>query len=1064
MTATPIPPELLENVAAGRCVLFLGADDRYQTTGWPGLPTRRQLADALAANYSWVRPHQTLPQAAADYFSKRPHDRHGLIRFLREQLDATRQPGPIHDLLLELGFDAIVTNGYDDLLFQAFKTQRRVLQVIGDVETAYAGGKEEAILIHLVGVINQPDSLVLTKKDQRLVTINLSKKLEAVRGWCSLRPLLFIGWDPEDELLGHIYTAATAALREHKQRNYLVWPDPTPQIVAEWAQENVAIIDAQPLLFLQALQQAVVREQRLKGVTRRGKEMLVGKLPYKYLNYYDPEDADIFYGREVEAPLVYRKTLNHSLLVLFGQSGVGKTSLLRAGVVPLLLADGYEFVYARALGDPLAAIRQAVLAARQQTRMPELTGGPEALRQFLTGVLGADGKLVIMLDQFEELFTGSLSRQTQNQFWQQVGACQEMAAPKVHFILSLREDYLPHLAEASRPPADGQPAPLPHILYNSYRLNRLDAHTAYLAVVEPARRARCTVDPRLARVLVGEEPMPDVSDPAAWSLLDEGQVPPPALQIVMDGLYRAALHAAGHKLPEGVLPPTGWQPPALTLSLDLYRAQGGAARLLADYVGQALHRLPQQGGDAALAQSLLKVMVTSQKTKAAQTWAEMVQGMAESGAGFDPQQDQPALQKTRDALVNARLLRSFRVGEQTYFELAHDHMAAEIGGWLSKEELQTRLARELLRREWEKWQSHTLLIAADALALIHEQRAALRPRPEELELLFRSALVAGYEAVYWFARAQAAGLDVSQIARAGLASESYQSRKAAVQALAGLGERFAGDLIEMLADPYPQVRVAAIHALEQLRPDLGWHRHLKYDCYVAAGPFIMGDDNSREKDEKPAHEVYLDAYYIGKYPVTNAEYQRYMDDIGRVWQLPKGKEQHPVVNMRWYDAQDYAVWAGMRLLTEAQWEKAATWEVTEGEGEKAAGRKRPYPWGDRFDKTRCNTEESGRRGTTPVGQYSPQGDSPHGVADMAGNVWEWTSTRKKAYPYDAPDGREDPPSGYDSRVMRGGSYYSDAASARGGSRRGSLTGYGLDSLGFRCGVVSRPFSPPPAGR
>jgi hypothetical protein len=1052
VTNSHTPLELLENVAAGRCVLFLGADDSYQTTQWPGLPTRRQLAAALATRYDWVRPNQPLPQAAADYFSQRPHDRHGLIQFLRDQLDACRQPGPIHDLLLKLGFNAIVSSSYDDLLFQALKQKRRVLQVVGNVETAYAGGRDEAVLIHLAGIIGQPDSLMLTKQDQRQVIVNLSKKLEAVRAWCLLRPLLFMGWDPEDDLLGHIYTAATTALREHKRRNYLVWADPSPQIVAEWEKENVAIINAEPLAFLRELQQAVAREQPIQGRPRRLEKRLIGKLPYKYLNYYDPEDADIFYGREVEAPLIYRKTLNHSLLVLFGQSGVGKTSLLRAGVAPLLSADGYQFAYARALGDPLAAVRQAVMQALKLQEAPDLASGPhlpaDGLRRFLIDLLSVDNKLVIMLDQFEELFTGAHSRQTQRQFWQQLGNCQDMVAPAIHFILSLREDYLPHLAEASRSPADGEPVPLPHILYNSYRLNRLDAHTAYLAVVEPARQARCAVDPRLARVLLGEETMPIVTDPAAWSLLDDGQVPPPALQTVMDRLYRAALDAAGHSLPEDALLPPEWRPPTLTISLELYRELGGAARILADYVGQALRGLPQQGGDAALAQTLLKVVVTSQKTKAALTWAEMAQGMAETGEAFDAQKDQPALQKTRDALVNARLLRSFQIGEQTLYELAHDHVAAEIGGWLSAEELQIRLARELLRREWEKWHSHGLPIAADALALIHEQRDSLRPAPAELELLFRSAWSTGQEAAYWFERAQAAGLDVSQIARAGLQSESYRSRAAAVQALANLGERFAGDLVEMLADDYPQVRVAAIHALEQLRPDLSWHKQLKYECYVPAGPFIMGDDESQEEYEKPANEVYLDAFYIGKYPVTNAEYGRYMADIGRAWETPKGQERYPVVDRRWYDARDYAVSAGMRLLTEAEWEKAATWQENDfgavggTTGRQAAatkGKKRRYPWGDQFDKSRCNTEEAGIGDTTPVGQYSPQGDSPYGAADMAGNVREWTSSKYLPYPYEAADGREEPPSGFDYRVLRRGSYYSGASAARGGFRRVNRT-------------------------
>jgi formylglycine-generating enzyme required for sulfatase activity len=756
-------------------------------------------------------------------------------------------------------------------------------------------------------------------------------------------------------------------------------------------------------------------------------------------------------------------------------------------VAPLLLADGYRFAYARALGDPLAAVRQAVMQALKRKQAPDLASGPNlpptGLRDFLKAMLGVDGKLVIMLDQFEELFTGAHSRQTQRQLWQQLGNCQDMVAPAVHFILSLREDYLSHLADAAQPPADGQPAPLPHIFYNSYRLNRLDADTAYLAVMEPARLARCEIDPRLAWVLLGKETMPNVPDPAAWSLLDEGQVPPPALQIVMDRLYRTALDAAGHSLPEDAALPPDWRPPTLTLSLELYRELGGAARILADYVRQALRRLPQQGGDAALAETLLKVMVTSQRTKAALTWGGIVQGMVEAAEAFDAQQDQPALQKTRDALVNTRLLRSFQMGEQTLYELAHDHMAAEIGGWLSEAELQTRLARELLRREWEKWDSYGLPISADALALIHEQRDALRPKPAKLELLFRSALAAGYEVAYWFTRAQAAGLEVSQIARAGLQSERYRSRAAAIQALAGLGERFADDLIEMLADEYPQVRVAAIQALEQLRPDLGWHKNLKCECQAPAGPFIMGDDDSDPKDEKPAHEVCLDAFYIGKYPVTQAEYQRYMDDIGRAWQMSNGKEQHPVTDVRWRDAHDYAVWAGMRLLTEAEWEKAATWHevedsavagvltappsnlvgVTLGRASAAAaGKKRRYPWGDDFDKNRCNTKEAEIKETTPVGRYSPKGDSPYGAADMVGNVWEWTSSKYQPYPYDATDGREEPPSGYDSCVLRGGSYWDNALFVRGGYRRRSDTVGGFGVFGLRCGVVPRSFSPPPA--
>lgn len=176
-----------------------------------------------------------------------------------------------------------------------------------------------------------------------------------------------------------------------------------------------------------------------------------------------------------------------------------------------------------------------------------------------------------------------------------------------------------------------------------------------------------------------------------------------------------------------------------------------------------------------------------------------------------------------------------------------------------------------------------------------------------------------------------AGAPVDDLAQAGLRSADFRARAAAVTALGRLGNRFVGDILEMLGDDYPQVRAAAIHALETLQPDGAWREHLQYECYVPAGPFVMGDDHG-DSDEKPAHEVNLDAYYIGKYPVTDAEYARYKADTGQPFTIPQGKADHPVVQVSWYDARDYAAWAKMRLLTEAEWEKAASWE----RGEEAA--------------------------------------------------------------------------------------------------------------------------------
>ncbi len=191
----------------------------------------------------------------------------------------------------------------------------------------------------------------------------------------------------------------------------------------------------------------------------------------------------------------------------------------------------------------------------------------------------------------------------------------------------------------------------------------------------------------------------------------------------------------------------------------------------------------------------------------------------------------------------------------------------------------------------------------------------------------------------------------------------------------------------------------------------------------------------------------MEAFYIGKYLVTNAEYKHFLDDTEQdsyIPTLPTGEADHPVLSVTWHQAREYAHWADLRLLTEAEWEKAAGWR--DGRGAK----KFKYPWGDEFDPNKCNTAESGIKTTTPVGRYSPQGDSPYGCADMGGNVWEWTSSLYQGYPYQADDGREDTSSS-EHRVVRGGSYNSGRHNAR-ASFRGRGPGIVWSDIGIRYGM------------
>jgi formylglycine-generating enzyme required for sulfatase activity len=202
-----------------------------------------------------------------------------------------------------------------------------------------------------------------------------------------------------------------------------------------------------------------------------------------------------------------------------------------------------------------------------------------------------------------------------------------------------------------------------------------------------------------------------------------------------------------------------------------------------------------------------------------------------------------------------------------------------------------------------------------------------------------------------------------------------------------------------------------------------WEKDGSVVVYIPPGEFPMGLSLYPDGDEYPQHTVYLNGFWIGKYEVTNDQYRKCVE--AGACDKPEETNRYrkpeyancPVIYVNWYDAQDYARWAGGRLPTEVEWEKAA--RGTDG---------RTYPWGDAWDPSKCNTKDGGPDDVTPVGKYSPAGDSPYGVSDMAGNVWEWTSSLLRPYPYNPSDGREDPDSTED-RVARGGSrtYVGDAA-------------------------------------
>jgi len=250
---------------------------------------------------------------------------------------------------------------------------------------------------------------------------------------------------------------------------------------------------------------------------------------------------------------------------------------------------------------------------------------------------------------------------------------------------------------------------------------------------------------------------------------------------------------------------------------------------------------------------------------------------------------------------------------------------------------------------------------------------------------------------------------------------------------------------------------------------------------------LVCKDGHYERDELPRRRVTLDAFYLDRFEVTNALFEKFARATGHrtqaelrregavwqqsakasaprreggvwrrddeSWQLAKvpnaywrspigsssaAEPTHPVVQVSWSDAAAYCKWAGKRLPTEAEWEKAA--RGPDG---------RPYPWGDAWDSTRANGAGAVKR-TTPVGSY-PQGASPHGVHDMAGNVWEWVADwYARDYYKTGPTHNPRGPEAGEFRGARGGSWLDHPAVLATTHRHTIAPSYSVNVLGFRC--------------
>ncbi|WP_423224595.1 SIR2 family protein [Candidatus Amarolinea aalborgensis] len=482
--------DLAADLAADNALLFVG--DSLRDAAAP-LPLT-QIAELLAQQISYDRPDRSLTAVARDFEALR--GRQPLVQALRDALrQLALQPSALHELLAQavLPSSKIITTAYDALLEDALRMAgKSYVLIVRDADVPYFD-ESKVVVIKMQGDLSQPDSLVITEDDFDEFLARLPTLSDLIRAFFATKTLIFLGYDLTSPAFKRLFAQVTRSVREHRRRAYAVIEQPLNAADQQyWAQKGVELVPDNTAHFLQELMAGI---QALTPTPAAAPPVddappppaPLPASPYKGLDAFDATDAAIFFGRQEDSARLANKILANPLVVVYGESGSGKTSLLRAGVTPRLLRAGFEVHLTRVREfDPAATGNLPDLAARA----------------------------VLVLDQAEELLLlwGEAQRQA---FAQALMAALADRSHDWRVVLAVRDDFLPQLASLEKL--------IPGLLDQRYRLERLSWEGAGEAITGPAARFNVSFEPLLVERLLHD----------LW----QGGVAPPQLQLVCERLY-----------------------------------------------------------------------------------------------------------------------------------------------------------------------------------------------------------------------------------------------------------------------------------------------------------------------------------------------------------------------------------------------------------------------------------------------------------------------------------------------------------------------------------------------
>jgi len=694
-----------------------------------------------------------------------------------------------------------------------------------------------------------------------------------------------------------------------------------------------------------------------------------GEPPFKGLQYFDIEDAPLFFGRKKLTETLIEHLQANRFLSVVGASGSGKSSVVRAGVVASLQGQpNWRILIVTPTSAPLETLALALTSDSEsvsaaKTLREDMRNDPESLHLYARRLVADDSKarMLLVVDQFEELFT----------------LCKEQAE---------REAYVDNLMTAVLEEKQG---PLTVIL--TIRADFYHHCMQYQSLLTAFEKYQKNIGGMTEEEL--REAIEGPAQQGGWEF-EEGLV---------DLMLRDVSNEPGAlPLLSHALLATWVRRRKRTLTLAGYSEAGGVHGAIAKTAEDTYKHLTleQQQIARGIFLRLTELGEGTQDTRRRVGLQELDQGSS-------------TVDTVLKVLVDARLVTTGRDS----VEVAHEALIREwptLRLWLDEDREALRIHRHLTEtaQGWERNQRDMGdLYRGTRLTQVLEWTMAHAGEMSPLEKEFIRACQAEQKRERRAVQLRWAG-----------------TLGAIVFALIIGGLALTGQLNRFIYHPLPMEWVT-----------------------VSAGEFMMGSEDGGV-EERPIHTVYLDAFEIGMYELTNAQY--YQCVKAGVCSLPRNSKyeadeylDHPVMDVSWFDANTFCQWndPNGRLPTEAEWEKAA--RDTDG---------RTYPWGEGIDCSlanyfgKDNGNDSCVGDTTPVGSYE-SGVSPYGAYDMAGNVWEWVADwYDGSYYASSPETNPLGPENGDIKLLRGGSWFNFADALRSPNRVGNLPTGTYSSVGFRC--------------